>query len=177
MQAVRRRGRFSRPDVKCAVLESRDRARTSVNVMYYDASEDFVLRLTEELKTHTALRLVSGPAGHFPTSLVSDRAGHEYYQSSVRRDTEESVKHGITIVVIEPNGKTPVCDSEEALWHYSQCGRHVFFIWTREQDQHQEDFEFLLPDRFSDSTVMMVFSTRCSGPTGLVLEHTGQVHR
>jgi len=167
MQAVRRRGRFSRPDVKFAVLESRDKARTSVTVMYYDASEDFVLRLTEELMTRTALRLVSDPAGHFPTALVSDPVGHfpialvsgryGHYQSSGRQVTEESVKHGITIVVIEPNGEIPFYELEEALWHSSQCDRHTFFIWTREQDHHQEDFEFLLQYRFSDSTVTMVF--------------------
>ena len=68
MQAVLWRGMFSRPDVKCAVLESCDEVSTSVRVVYYDASEDFVLRLTEELRTRTALRLVSG---HFPSALVS----------------------------------------------------------------------------------------------------------
>ena len=153
MQALRRRG-ISR-DVKCAVLESSGEVRTSVRVKYYDASKDFVLLLTEELKTRTALRLVSDPAGHSPTALVSGRYGH--YQPSWRRVTEGSVKHEITIVVIEPNGEIPLDELEEALWHYSQCDRHTFFIWTREQDHHQEDLEFLLPYSFRASTVTMVF--------------------
>ena len=155
MRAVRRRGWFSRRDVKCAVLESCDEVSTSVRVKYYDASEDFVLRLSEELKTRTALRLVSDPAGHYPTALVSGR--YRYDQSSGRRGTEESVKYEITIVVAEPNREIPFYELEETLRPYSQCDRHTLFIWTREQDHYQEDLEFLLPYRFSDSTVTMVF--------------------
>ena len=154
MQAVRWRGSFSRPDVKCAVLESRDEVRTSVDIMYYDAAEDFFLRLTEELKTRTALRLVSDPAGDSSTSLVRGPAGH--YQSSGQQVTERIVKHEITIVVLEPNGEIPVPELEGALRNYGYCDRHTFFIWTREQDHHQ-DTDVLPAQSFRASTVTMVF--------------------